>query len=181
MGEMSESKDTVQLHTFMQDRRTLFCYSGPLTEDLLTTISNPVRHQLSDKETQEIVATRVFGVFIEQAQNIIRYSHHKTKATGDSIGTIAISLVDDGFLIEAVNVVDPNKKDVLEATLVDLSLKDQKELRGLYKQRLRDGPPEDSSGAGLGFIEMARRVKKFEFDFVESEEGALFVYRGWVQ
>jgi len=28
---------------------------------------------------------------------------------------------------------------------------------------------------------MARRVKKFEFDFVESEEGALFVYRGWVQ
>ena len=76
MGEMSESKDTVQLHTFMQDRRTLFCYSGPLTEDLLTTISNPVRHQLSDKETQEIVATRVFGVFIEQAQNIIRYSHH---------------------------------------------------------------------------------------------------------
>ena len=42
MGEANESKDTVELHTFMQDRRTLFCYSGPLTEDLLTTISNPV-------------------------------------------------------------------------------------------------------------------------------------------
>ena len=27
---------------------------------------------------------------------------------------------------------------------------------------------EDSAGASLGFIEMARRVKKFEFDFVES-------------
>ena len=119
-------------------------------------------------------------MFIEQAQNIIRYSHRKTKATGDSIGTIAISIADDGFLIEAVNVVDPEKKDVLEATLVDLSMKDQKELRELYKKRLREGPPEDSSGAGLGFIEMARRVKKFEFDFVESEDGALFVYRGWV-
>ena len=53
-------------------------------------------------------------------------------------------------------------------------------LRQMYKQRLRDGPPEDSEGAGLGFIEMARRVKHFEFNFVESEEGALFVYRGWV-
>ena len=180
MAKKIKSKDTVALHSFMQDRRTLFCYSGPLTEDLLTTISNPVRHQLSDKETEEVVAKRVFGVFIEQAQNIIRYSHRKTKATGDSIGTIAISIADDGFLIEAVNVVDPEKRDVLEPSLVDLSMKDQKELRELYKKRLREGPPEDSSGAGLGFIEMARRVKKFEFDFVESEDGALFVYRGWV-
>ncbi len=74
---MSPNKDTVGLHTFMQNRRTLFCYSGPMTEDLLTTIANPVRHQLSDKETEEAVANRVFGVFIEQAQNIIRYSHQK--------------------------------------------------------------------------------------------------------
>jgi len=53
-------------------------------------------------------------------------------------------------------------------------------LRKLYRQRLKDGPPEDSAGAGLGFIEMARRVKKFEFDFQAHEFGALFVYRGWV-
>ena len=79
---MEKNKDTLGLHTFMQDRKTLFCYSGPLTEDLLTTISNPVRHQLSDKETEETVSKRVFGVFIEQAQNIIRYSTQKTKSTG---------------------------------------------------------------------------------------------------
>ena len=71
---MNPERDTVGLHTFMQDRRTVFCYSGPLTEDLLTTIANPVRHQLSDKETEEAVANRVFGVFVEQAQNIIRLS-----------------------------------------------------------------------------------------------------------
>ncbi len=177
---MSVKKDTVGLHTFMQNRRTLFCYSGPMNEELLTTISNPVRHQLSDKETAEVVANRVFGVFIEQAQNIIRYSYQKTKQTGDSIGTIAISLDDDGFLIEAVNRVSAEARELLETTLVDLSAKDQKALRELYKQRLRDGPPADSVGAGLGFIEMARRVRKFEFDFQEDEAGALFVYRGWV-
>ena len=131
---MEKNKDTLGLHTFMQNRKTLFCYSGPLTEDLLTTISNPVRHQLSDDETKETVAKRVFGVFIEQAQNIIRYSTQKTKSTGDSIGTIAISVADDGFLIEAVNKIDESKKDVLEATLVELSVADQKALRQMYKQ-----------------------------------------------
>ena len=118
MVKKIKSKAAVALHGFMQMENTV-CYSGPITEDLLTTISSPVRHQLSDKETEEVVAKRVFGVFIEQAQNIIRYSYRKTKATGDSIGTIAISVADNGFLIEAVNVVDPEKKDVLEATLVE--------------------------------------------------------------
>ena len=50
---MDPERDTVGLHSFMQDRRTVFCYSGPLTEDLLTTIANPVRHQLSDKESKQ--------------------------------------------------------------------------------------------------------------------------------
>jgi len=53
--------DTVGLHEFMQRRKTLFCYSGPLTEELLTTISNPVRHQLTENETPEAIANRVFG------------------------------------------------------------------------------------------------------------------------
>ena len=173
--------DTVALHEFMQRRKTLFCYSGPLTEELLTTISNPVRHQLTENETPEAIANRVFGVFIEQAQNIIRYSSQKTRVAGDSVGTIAISYIDDTFLIEAVNQISSTQKSALEKTLLELSLKDQKDLRRLYRQRLKDGPPEDSKGAGLGFIEMARRVKRFEFDFNDSDDNPMFVYRCWVE
>ena len=54
--------ETLELHKFMQTRRTLFCYSGPLSEDLLTSISNPVRQQLSESESDEGVAKRVFTV-----------------------------------------------------------------------------------------------------------------------
>lgn len=178
---MRDKEDTVGLHAFMQNRKTLFCYSGPLTEDLLTQISQPVRVQLSDKETEETVSKRVFGVFIEQAQNIIRYSEQKTRTTGESVGTIAISLSDGGFLIEAVNRIDASQRDVLESSLMEISLKDQKELREMYRRRLKEGPPEGSKGAGLGFIDMARRVKKFEYELHESENGPLFVYRGWVE
>ena len=146
---MTNNEDTVGLHTFMQNRKTLFCYSGPLTEDLLTQISQPVRVQLSDKETEETVSKRVFGVFIEQAQNIIRYSEQKTKATGESVGTIAISVSGDGFMIEAVNRIDESKRDVLENTLMEISLKDQKELQEMYKKRLKEGPQKGSKGAEL--------------------------------
>ena len=102
--------ETLELHKFMQARRTLFCYSGPLSEDLLTQISNPVRQQLSESDSDEGVAKRVFGVFVEQAQNIIRYATLRAD-TGEGVGTIAISVTeDDGFLIEAVNAIDSDKR-----------------------------------------------------------------------
>ena len=143
---------TLELHKFMQARRTLFCYSGPLSEDLLTQISNPVRQQLSESESDEGVAKRVFGVFVEQAQNIIRYANLRAD-TGEGVGTIAISVTeDDGFLIEAVNAIDSDKRTALESTLLELSMKDAKELRKMYKDRLRSGPPEGSKGAGLGLL-----------------------------
>jgi hypothetical protein len=50
----------------------------------------------------------------------------------------------------------------------------------MYKDRLRSGPPEGSKGAGLGFIEMARRVQRFEFEIADTENGPVFVYRGYV-
>ena len=53
MTKNTRSDETVALHSYMQDRQTLFCYSGPMNEELLTTMSNPVKHQISDKETQE--------------------------------------------------------------------------------------------------------------------------------
>ena len=104
MTKNTRSDETVALHSYMQDRQTLFCYSGPMNEELLTTMSNPVKHQISDKETQEALSRRVFGVFIEQAQNIIRYSHHKTKSSGFflflDISTLAPATSSSKFLFD---------------------------------------------------------------------------------
>ena len=54
-----------------------------------------------------------------------------------------------------------------------------KDLSKSYKQRLREGPTVGRKGAGLGFIDIARKSSKFEFDFVESPE-LLFVLKAWI-
>ena len=146
------SDATLELHKFMQARKTLFCYSGPLSEDLLTSISNPVRHQLSETDSSDSVAKKVFGVFIEQAQNIIRYADTRSTVTGDGVGTIAISLTDEGFLIEAVNTIDSEKSNALEKSLVDLSMKDATELRKMYKERCAAGRQRAQKARDLGLL-----------------------------
>jgi len=109
---------------------------------------------------------------------VIRYS--KDRIAEGGTGTVAISRAEDGFLIEAINPMDHENAEGLQKNLDELKAMDSKELRKAYKQRLRDGPPEGSKGAGLGFIEMARKADRFEFDFVGSSE-LLFVFKVWIR
>jgi hypothetical protein len=46
---------------------------------------------------------------------------------------------------------------------------DRKELGALMRQQLRDGPPEGSKGAGVGFIAIAREANgNWDYDIVEN-------------
>ena len=161
-------------HKLLEQRRTFFCYSGLLSEDVLSTFSGIVREQMSEMEDDAEITKRVFGIFVEQAQNVIRYS--KDRIAEGGTGTVAISRAEDGFLIEAINPMDHENAEGLRKNLDELKAMDSKELRKAYKQRLREGPPEGSKGAGLGFIEMARKADRFEFDCVGSTE-LLFVFK----
>ena len=165
-------------HKLLEQRRTFFCYSGLLSEDVLSTFSGIVREQMSEMEDDTEITKRVFGIFVEQAQNVIRYS--KDRIAEGGTGTVAISRAEDGFLIEAINPMDHENAEGLQKNLDELKAMDSKELRKAYKQRLREGPPEGSNGAGLGFIEMARKADRFEFDFVGSTE-LLFVFKVWIK
>ena len=165
-------------HKLLEQRRTFFCYSGLLSEDVLSTFSGIVREQMSEMEDDAEITKRVFGIFVEQAQNVIRYS--KDRIAEGGTGTVAISRAEDGFLIEAINPMDHENAEGLQKNLDELKTMDNKELRKAYKQRLREGPPEGSKGAGLGFIEMARKADHVEFDFVGSTE-LLFVFKVWIK
>ena len=111
------------------------------------------------------------------AQNIIRYSDERLAQGG--IGTVAIGHTSEGFVVEAINPMKSDNMLSLKENLDKLQKMQPKDLRKAYKQRLREGPPEGSKGAGLGFIEIARKSSKFEFDFVESPE-LLFVLKAWI-
>ena len=66
--------DSTDFHKLLLSRGTFFCYSGLLSEEVLSAISSIVREQVTDIDHDEGLTTRVFGIFIEQTQNIIRYS-----------------------------------------------------------------------------------------------------------
>ena len=172
---------TDELHNLLLKRKTFFCYSGPLTEKILTAISVAVRLEIGENAGDERTEKKVFGNFVEQAQNIIRYSSEKTTQDDQTsgVGTVALSMADNSVLVEAVNAVYENQKDTLTRNLEALRKMDSAELKSAYRSRLKDGPPEGSKGAGLGFIDIARKSTRWDFEFVEEQGKILFIFKVW--
>ena len=67
------NNDTIQLLELMLNRGTFFCYAGPLSEEVLTSLSSVVKDQLTETDSTSPITNKVFSIFVEQAQNIIRY------------------------------------------------------------------------------------------------------------
>ena len=71
------SKDVFELRNELQQRNTLFAYAGFVSESLMFSLGEAVKQQLAARQAERAVVKRVFSVFVEQAQNIIRYSKRR--------------------------------------------------------------------------------------------------------
>jgi len=181
-----------QFRSELEKRGIVFSYSGILTEDILTSIGGALRQKMTLDRTDPKIARGVFSSFVEQVQNVIRYSAEtqeipaaeaseaKPLSTTDAsteedgneenllrYGLVAIGrLPDGGHFVSCSNMVAASQADGIRASLERLRGLDRKALTTLMKEQLKEGPPDGSKGAGVGFITMAREaLGGFDFDF----------------
>jgi hypothetical protein len=165
----------------LADRGIVFSYSGYLNEDILSGIGNALRSKMTIDRTEEKISRAVFSAFVEQVQNVIRYSAEtSTQASSGEVageealvlpyGLVAIGEYPDGqHFVTCCNMVLSSDTKKLSEQLESIRGLDRKELGALMRQQLRDGPPEGSKGAGVGFIAIAREANgNWDYDIVEN-------------
>ncbi len=156
----------------------IFCYSGYITEGTLMGLGEAIKKELILDETDSQTTRVIFGVFVEQVQNMIRYSSETESREDDRdvrSGILTVGRGEKGFFVSCGNKI--NAKDVprLEKALKTVQQMDRQELKKAWKDGLRSGPPEGSKGAGVGFIDIARKAKGgIAFDFNELDETNTF-------
>ncbi len=174
----------------LADRGIQFCYCGYITEDILSGIGSSLKQKLAMENTNREVARAVFSLFVEQVQNVIRYSAEKKLSAADSglsdvelpFGLFSVGKKDDYYFVACGNMIPTGDVERLRGNLIKIQNMDKSELKALYKEILRGKTPEGSKGAGVGFIDIARRTTKgLEFDFHEiNSEFAFFALKAYI-
>lgn len=158
-------------------------YSGYVTEKILSAIGGTLKDALLGEVADRTTSRRVFSVFVEQVQNIIRYSaeRHAVRPSAQhpdgemTYGFVAIGTRGGGFFVTCGNLVANADVPELRGFLEEVVRLDKQQLRALYKERLRGDVPPHSKGAGLGIIEIARSATRpVEYAFKAIDEQSTF-------
>lgn len=181
-----------QLYELRDNLRTqgiVFAYSGYVTEDILSGVGDALKRKLAIEDADTQTIRSVFAVFVEQMQNIIRYSVEQLPPPSESheqgklrYGILTIGQEGTDYVVHSGNLVIASDVPRIQSQLTAIQGMNRDELKAAYKAQLRAGPDEHSKGAGIGLIEIARRASKpIEFDLMVIDgEHAFFALKATV-
>jgi Family of unknown function (DUF6272) len=176
----------MDMRAMLHKHGVIFAYSGYVTEPVLSGVGEALKQKLTIDDADTKTLRSVFAVFVEQMQNIIRYSAEKAQSSPPSdqpssalmeirYGILTIGKEGDDYVVCAGNLVVRTDVDRLNSKLSKIRDLSRDELKALYKEQLRAEPEQGSKGAGLGFMEIARRASKpLEFDFTNIDRDHAF-------
>lgn len=171
----------------MTRRGIIFSFTGYISEGILKALGDALRQKIRLESTDTKTVNRVFSVFVEQVQNIIRYSAERIEHDAEppvelSSGMITVGSENGRFFVICGNVIGREDADTLAARLRELAGMDSDELRRFYKEKLREPPDEGSKGGSIGLIEIARRASEpIQFDFQHlSGAQSYFVLKAYI-
>jgi hypothetical protein len=172
-----DPRDIHSLTQMLAEQHISLCYSGYLSEEVLAGLSGALRRKVAADNPDENLRKRVFSVFIEQAQNVMRYSADQLQdpdGVGHRVGIITFGIQGKFFVLTGNRMLTADAER-LRARLEEIRDLNQEDLRAYYRRQLNVPQQEGDKGAGLGLIEIARRVSQpFEFDFIPLDDGTSF-------
>lgn len=166
-----------QQYKSIKDSRVLVLFKGAVTQEVLAEFGSMIRTSLS----YESKLKKIFAVFIELAQNIFHYSDERIanpKGEDSGIGIVLIDEQKDMYILRSGNVVYNEKMEKLKEKFNHINSLDKDGLKSYYQKLIKQQRPDDSKGAGLGFVDIARKSDgplKFEFEKIDDRTSFLTI------
>lgn len=153
-------------------------FMGPLSQRLMEEFVRNLREQMTQEGVELSTIMKVFGVAVEQVQNILRFSAETTPAAKNHgkfhIGSVHIGYEDGRYFVSSGNQIAPEKVEFLREHLTRLNRMTPEELKNLQRT-LRKQPLNHESLTSMGLLEIARKASRpLEFDFRKIDERRVF-------
>jgi len=181
------ARSQYEFRKLLMEQGIMFCYSGYMTEKILTGIGQAIKHKLALDDADTRTVRGVFAIFVEQMQNVIRYSAERERLPGPensvlSYGVLSVGQEDGHFFVTCSNKILNEDVSRLDNHLSEIRGMDREQLKVLYKRILKGDVPEGSKGAGVGFVDIARTASRpIEFEFIDiDEQHAFFSLKAYI-
>ena len=153
----------------MMSQNLILVYQGDFTQESTKSILSMAERNLDSSGEDSSIKRKVFNVMVEALQNIVKHSDELVD--GQTRNHTAIFLIGkeaNRYSIMSGNPVRKDNVPKLQKSLDHINGLDKEGLKELYKEIIKNTTISEKGGAGLGFVDMARKSGgKLEFEFPE--------------
>jgi hypothetical protein len=154
------------LFSIMSENEIILIYQGMLDQYMVKTVMNMTEMKLGIDQVVESVRKKVFNVMIEGLQNICKHQHGDGTAAHNPF--LIISCDREFYHIFTGNVIQNEKISMVQGKLDYINSLNKEGLKEFYKTSRLNSTISEVGGAGLGFIDMARKSEnKLGYRFYE--------------
>ncbi len=157
------------LHRTMLAQKLILVYQGEFTQESTKSILAMAERNLDTTGEDSSIRRKVFNVMVEALQNIVKHTDEMVDAETRSHAAIfLIGRETKCYSIMSGNPIRKSNIPRLTATLEKINQLDKEGLKEMYKNIIKNTTISEKGGAGLGFVDMARKSgDKLEYQFPE--------------
>jgi hypothetical protein len=164
------------LHRTMLAEKLILVYQGEFTQESTKSILAMAERNLDTTGEDSSIRRKVFNVMVEALQNIVKHSDELID--GEIRSHAAIFLIgrdEKRYSIMSGNPIRKANIPKLSGALEKINALDKEGLKDLYKEIIKNSTISEKGGAGLGFVDMARKSgEKLEYQFPDMNNDYAF-------
>ncbi len=149
------------LYKEMKNYEINIIYEGKITHQITKAFTALTEFNLEKQEESDKVKRRVFHVMVESLQNISKHASPsgEIREKEKGRGIFVVTRGNEFYTIITGNLTSNESTKELTDILEKVNSLNKEELKELYKKQIKNGSKlSDRGGAGLGFIDIARKT-----------------------
>ena len=150
--------DLFELRNEFDKSGIMMCFNGPFSHSIIEETGKAMRNHLAAENIAQTAVLDVFAVYVELAQNVRNYLAVREITPPEAMSSIiAIARKGDGYAISSGNMVLNADGGTLCSRVDEINIMTPEERKRNYRELLRRDAVPGALGAGLGFLEIAKR------------------------
>ncbi len=173
--DVSLLKSVLTIYDELQNNGIYLVYLGVFSHDITKMFTSMAEDDMESKGEALSIKKRVYHVMVETLQNMNRHSDEIASDMNTGRGLFMIGRKSDAYYVITSNKVSKEKKESLEAALIEINQSSPEDLRKMYLKQIKHGKLSEKGGAGLGLIDIARKTSgSHDYQFIPFDDDNYF-------
>lgn len=164
-----------ELHKSMVNHDLILVYEGEFTQEITKSVLAMAERNMDSSGEESAIKRKVFNVMVECLQNVVKHADQLNNNNPNHNAVFMVGKHEEQYTIISGNPIKDENIHIVKDKIEQINGLDKDGLKQLYKEIIKSTEISEKGGAGLGFVDMARKSgQPLEYDFEKMDNGLSF-------